>query len=412
MPFVSQVRGRPVFDADGSRVGTLRDFIITTEIPYPPVRSIVVGGREGDFSVPWSDVASVTPRGAALRRRFVAAAYHAPSEDDELVWLARDVLDRQIVDTEGVKLVRVNDVALTPLNEEMRVAGVDASTTGLLRRMGLERFATALHRGAGRLIDWEQVDIGPALSELHLRVPYNRLQRMHPADIASVVGQMSPGEAADVLEALDDETAARAMAELPEERQAVVLSAMEPEEAADVLEEMEPDEAADVLGDLKPERKDALMALMEPEAASEVRELLSYGDDTAGGLMSSTAVAIEEEQTVGDAIEAVRSAVAEGDEVAEVYVVRDGRIVGILSLATLVATPPADVAAAVMEKDVHHVHTSDSDEEVARTMVHYGLISVPVVDDEGRLKGAVSISDVMDLFAPKVWHSRPRRARV
>ncbi len=412
MPFVSQVRGRPVFDVDGARVGTLRDFVIMTNVPYPPIHSIVVSAPAGKLSVPWVDVASVTPKGAALRRRFAAGVYRPPSDDDSLVWLARDVLDRQIVDTEGARLVRVNDVALTPLNEEMRVAGVDASTSGLLRRSGLERIATAFGRSPGRLIDWEQVDIGPALSELHLRVPYDRLRRMHPADIASVVSQMSPGEAADVLEALDDETAARAMAELPDERQAVVLSAMEPEEAADVLEEMEPDEAADVLGDLTEERAHELMELMEPEAASEVRVLLSYDEDTAGGLMSSTAVAIDENQAISEAVDAVRAAVAEGDEVAEVYVLRNGRIIGVLSLAMLLAAPANASAGSVMERDVHHVHTADSDEEVARTMVHYGLLSVPVVDDEGHLKGAVSIGDVIDLFAPRVWHSRPRRARV
>jgi len=412
MPFVSQVRGRPVFDLDGTRVGTLRDFVIPTDVPYPPIRSIVVSAAGGNLSVPWNDVASVTPKGAALRRRFVAGVYRAPSDDDDLVWLARDVLDRQIVDTEGAKLVRVNDVALTALNEEMRVAGVDASTSGLLRRSGLERIAAAFRRTPGPLIDWEQVDIGPALSDLHLRVPYDRLRRMHPADIANVVNQMSPGEAADVLEALDDETAARAMAELPEERQAVVLSAMEPEEAADVLEEMEPDEAADVLGDLTEERAHELMELMEPEAASEVRELLSYDEDTAGGLMSCTAVAIDEDQTIGEAVAAVRTAIADGDEVDEVYVLRAGRIVGILSFATLLAAPAEAVAASVMQRDVHHVETGDSDEEVARTMVHYGLISVPVLDRDGRLKGAVAIGDVIDLFAPKVWHSRPRRTGV
>ncbi len=409
MPFVSQVRGRPVFDADGARVGVLRDLVITTEVPYPPVLSIVVGGDKGEFSVPWRDVASVTPKGAALRRRYNASAYRPPSEDDDLVWLGRDVMDRQIVDTEGVKLVRVNDVALTPLNDEMRVAGVDATTAGLLRRVGLGRLAG---RRPGRLIDWEQVDIGPALSELHLRVPYDRLRRMHPADIASIVSQMSPGEAADVLEALDDETAARAMAELPEEKQAVVLSAMEPEEAADVLDEMDPDEAADVLGDLTEERAQELMELMEPEAASEVRELLAYPEDTAGGLMNSGPVAVAEEATIGDAVEAVRTARAEGDEAGEVYVLdEEGRLAGALSLLVLLTTPADTGVALVMERGLRTVRTADPEEEVARTMVHYGLLTVPVVDDEGRLKGAVRIGDVIDLFAPRVWHGRPRRQR-
>ena len=135
--------------------------------------------------------------------------------DAGLVWLGRDILDKQIVDTQGVKLVRVNDIVLTNLNDELRVAGVDGSTTGLLRRLGLGR----LSKRRPPLIDWEQVDIGPAVREVRLKVPFAGLRRMHPADIAHIATQMSPGEAADVFEELDDETAAKAIAELPDDRQ-------------------------------------------------------------------------------------------------------------------------------------------------------------------------------------------------
>ena len=178
----------------------------------------------------------------------------SPSPAKSLIWLGRDLLDKQIVDTHGVKLVRVNDLALTPINGDLRLAGVDSSLAGLLRRLGLEWLARVLRRGRPRLIDWEQVDIGPAVDEVRLKVPFDRLRAMRPADIGAIISQMSPGEAADVLEALDDETAADALAELSDEHQAAVLTAMEPEEAADVLEQMPPDEAADVLGDVEEER--------------------------------------------------------------------------------------------------------------------------------------------------------------
>ncbi|MCC6382450.1 MAG: magnesium transporter [Dehalococcoidia bacterium] len=409
MPFVSQIRNRPVRDADGSRVGTLRDLIVRTDLPYPPIESVIVRAGDRLCVVPWSDVASVTPGGTALRRRFQPTRYHVADEDGDAVWLGRDVLDRQIVDTEGVKLVRVNDIALTPLNDELRVAGVDGSTAGLLRRIGLGgRFARRVP-----LIDWEQVDIGPALRDVQLRVPYQRVRRMHPADIASVVERMSPGEAADVFEALDDETAARAMAELPDERQAAVLSAMEPEEAADVLEEMEPDEAADVLGDMNEDRAGELMRLMEPTAADEVRNLMAYPENTAGGLMDTGVVAVPLQATVGEAIQAVRAASREGDPVSQLYVV-DGNecLAGTISLASLIAAPDDVEAGMVAQREVHSVRTNDPDEEVARMLVHYGLLSVPVVDEDGHLVGEVAISDVIDLFAPRAWRTRPRLTRV
>ena len=405
MPFLSQVLGRPVFDSDGARVGTVRDFLIASDLPYPPVVALVIDTRDGAREVPWIDVASVTPRGAALNRIFKPELY-APPQHLDLVWLRRDVLDRQIVDTTGMKLVRVNDIAITPLNDDLRVAGVDSSFAGLLRRLGLERLAG----GRYRLIDWEQVDIGPALSEVRLKVPYDRLRRMHPADIATVVSQMSPGKAADVFEAIEDETAARALAELSDEHQAVVLAAMEPEEAADVLEEMEPDEAADVLGDVTEERAEELMRLMEPEAASAVRSLLSYPEDTAGGLMNSNVVAVHDSDTVADGIEALRRAAADGHDADGLYVVDDdGRLLGSLSLLALVVSDPATPVRLAMRRDIQSIPIDTPAEDVARTLVHYDLLSVPVIDPEGRLKGVVTIGDVIDLFAPRAWRSRPVR---
>lgn len=408
MSFLSQVRGRPVFDADGARVGTLRDLLITADSPYPPISAVVVGDAAGLHAVPWSGVASVAAQGATLKRSFKAANFPAPTDD--VIWLARDVLDKQIVNTTGARLVRVNDVALTQLDSDLRVAGVDNSTLGLLRRIGLGRFL--LSRAAPRLIDWEQVDITPALGEIRLRIPYDRLQKMHPADIAEVVSQMSPAEAADVLEALDDETAARAMAELSEEHQAAVLSAMEPEEAADVLEEMEPDEAADVLGDVREERAEELMALMEPSAADEVRNLMAYDEDTAGGLMNTSVVTVPQGATLADAIAAVRRASGDGDEISQVYVVdADGHVMGHISLAALLVNPPGVNVNTVMQRDIYTVRIDDTDEEVARMLVHYGLLSVAVVDAEDRLMGEVAIADAIDLFAPRAWRTRPRRAR-
>ena len=406
MSFLSQVQGRPVFDADGAQVGQLRDLVINTDVPYPPIHSLVVNHHGTLRSIPWSDVASVTPSGTALLGKF-KEGYLAPPDD--LIWLARDVLDKQIVDTSGVKLVRVNDVALTPLNHELRVAGVDNSTAGLLRRVGLERAAGLFGKRRPRLIDWEQVDIGPALDEVRLKVPFDRLQRMRPADIADIVSQMSPGEAADVMEALDEETAARAMAELPDRHQAAVLAAMEPEEAADVLEEMEPDEAADVLGDVDEQTAEELMRLMAPEAAEEVRSLLAYPEDTAGGLMNSAIISVGHHATLGEAVDLLRE-MDPFDEVHVLFAVDDnGRLRGCLSLRDLLLASPSARVADIMRGDVETVLVDDPDEEVAQKLVRYDLLAIPVVDSEGHLKGAVTVNDVLDLVTPRSWHRRARR---
>jgi CBS domain-containing protein/sporulation protein YlmC with PRC-barrel domain len=408
MPFVSQVLGRAVLDPDGSRVGTLRDLLVAVELPYPPVRAVVIGNSHLQV-VPWGEIASVTPRGTALRHPFDRAAYPSTSDDD-LIWIGRDILDKQIVDTEGVKLVRVNDVALTLINDELRLAGVDNSTAGLLRRLGLQWMAGLFGGARPRLIDWGQVDIGPAVDVVRLKVPFDGLRRMRPADMGAVISQMSPGKAADVLEALDDETAARAMAELPDEHQAAVLTAMEPDEAADVLEQMRPDDAADVLGDVEEKRAEELMRLMVPKAAREVRSLLAYPEDTAGGRMDTSIITVSENDTADEIINLLRRTVPSEDQIYYLYVVDDaGRLRGILPLRNLIVAPPDARVADIMHRDVEFAQVDDPEDLVAQKLIRYDLLAIPVVDEENHLKGVVTVNDVLDLVAPRSWQNRPRR---
>jgi CBS domain-containing protein/sporulation protein YlmC with PRC-barrel domain len=408
MPFLSQILGRPVLDPDGTRIGTLRDLLVLTDVPYPPISAVVVHSARRLYAIPWGDVRTVTPRGTVLRRPFDLGAYREPGTD--LIWLAQDVLDKQIVDTQGVKLVRVNDLVVTPLDDDLRLAGVDGSTAGLLRRLSLEWLARLFGRSRPRIIDWEEVDIGPAVDEVRLKVPFDRVRRMRSADIATVISQMSAGEGADVLEALQEKTAARALAELSEDHQAAVLSAMEPEEAADVLEEMPPDDAADVLGDVEKERAEELMSLMEPQAAQEVRSLLAYPEDTAGGLMNSRVIVVQETATADEVIAMLRSIAPPEDEIYYLYVVDDaGRLSGVLSLRDLIVEQPDERMAAIMRSDIKYVRLDDSQEEVASMLIRYDFLAIPVVDEENRLKGVVTVNDVVDLVAPRSWRNLPRR---
>jgi magnesium transporter len=408
MPLLSQVLGRPVLDPDGDRVGKLEDLLVSADAPYPPVDYVVVSHLRRLHAVPWDAVASVTPKATALRHFFDPKTYPEPPEN--LIWLSRDLLDKQIVDTQGVKLVRVNDLAVTPIEGELRLAGVDSSFGGLLRRLGADWLARMLGRGRPALIDWQQVDVGTAVEEVRLKVPFDRLRRMRPADIGSIISQMSPAEAADVLEVLDDKTAADALAELSDEHQAAVLTAMEPEEAADLLEEMPPDEAADVLGDVREERAGHLMSLMEPEAAREVQSLLAYEEDTAGGLMNSRLVAVQETDTADEVIAHLRSAEPPEDEAYYIYVVdSESRLRGVLSLRDLIVAQPDTPVRDFVQRDTAHVHLNDPKEEVARKLIRYDLLAIPVTDEEEHLQGVVTVNDVLDLVTPRSWQNRPRK---
>jgi Mg/Co/Ni transporter MgtE len=209
---------------------------------------------------------------------------------------------------------------------------------------------------------------------------------------------------------LQDKTAARALAELSEDHQAAVLSAMEPEEAADVLEEMPPDDAADVLGDVEKERAEELMSLMEPQAAEEVRSLLAYPEDTAGGLMNSRVIVVQETDTTDEVIAKLRRVAPPEDEIYYLHVVDDaGRLSGVLSLRDLIVGQPNERMAAIMRRDIKYVRLDDSQEEVAAMLIRYDFLAIPVVDEENRLKGVVTVNDVVDLVAPRSWRSLPRR---
>jgi Mg/Co/Ni transporter MgtE len=233
---------------------------------------------------------------------------------------------------------------------------------------------------------------------------------MRPADIATVVCQMSPGEAADLFEQMDEETAARAMAELPDEHQAAVIAAMALEEAADVLQEMEPDEAADLLGDIHGERAEQIMQLMERTAAEEVRNLLAYAEDTAGGIMNSVPLVLRAGDQVTDAIERLRALDDLEHELHTLFVVDDeDRLLGSVTPVQLLVADPEARVIAFMNDDIDPVTVDTPDDDVARRLVRYDLMAVPVVDDERRIRGVVTVNDVLDLMTPRSWTSRARR---
>ena len=408
MPFVSQVLNRPVLDQEGMKLGLTKDFLFTLEDRYPPIHAIVFKSHGRLLVAPQEAVSSVTPRATILRGSLGSLQGRVqdfrPPEDDS-IWLVRDVLDKQIVDTGGVRLVRVNDVSLALVNGELRIAGVDRSMLGILRQL-IPGWTTLANR-RGDIIDWDQLDLGPTLDVLRLRTPFAKLTRMRPADIAVLMSQMSPGEAADMLESLDDETAAQALTEMPEENQSTVLGAMEPQEAADVLEEMSADAAADVLGDIEEARARELMLLMEPAAASEVRSLLAYDEESAGGLMSNQFIAVQGSETAGTILMQLRERPPEDLETHSVHVIEpDGRLRGWLSLwDILLAAENIPVEQLSLRPD--RARVEDDWEQVARRMLHYRLLSIPVVNSEDRMVGLVSSESIARRLTPRSWSYRP-----
>jgi magnesium transporter len=413
MPFISELLGRPVLGANGARIGKIHDLLAPTDVPYPPVRVVAISPRHGKGLrfVPWIRGQELDHAALRLSSDDLRSAPETAADGD--LWLRRDVLDKQIVDVEGAKLVRVNDIQLTRIDHDLRVAAVDNTGRGFLRRIGLEGVTSRLsqHNSRPTLIDWEEIDLVPGPNQnVRLKVPYRRLQRMRPAEIADVVGQLSPSEGAIALESMDDETAAQTLAELSPEHATAVLNVMDEEEAADILEEMDADDAADILADLDDDFAADLMRRMETEAAEDVRELLIYPEDSAGGLMNNDFVAISEGTLAGEVIDLLRRTTPETETIYYLYALdAEERLAGIVSLRDIVVARPDTPVAAIMARDVVSVPTTADEAEVARVLIKYNLVVVPVVDDQRRLVGTIAVDDVLDLMAPRAWQNRPRR---
>jgi magnesium transporter len=411
MLYLSQAIGRPVRDRNGEPIGTVADLIVALGDRYPPVTGIVVETDRRRIFLPWSSVESLDASGARLQTPTIDIDKFRQRPDEIL--LRADLMDKQIVDIDGRKVVRVNDLRLDEVDGALHLVAVDVGAAGLFRRLGIEAGSRRIARGLRRpiperYIDWEDVDpVETSIASIKLRVPHGGLAELHPADLATIIDQLAPRDRAGVLAALDDEAAADVIEEMEPDTQVEVLEDLAPERAADILEEMSPDDAADLVADLSDEGRREILALMESEEKAEVQELLAYPEDTAGGIMTTEFVAVPAHLTAAETIDRLRELEPDAETIYYVYVIDDEeRLVGVLSLRDLiVAQPDARIADAMIDEPVAVGVLADED-EVAEVVAHYNLLAVPVVDDEGRLVGIVTVDDAIDTVLPNAWKKR------
>lgn len=411
MRFLSRCIGLPVRDPSGEPLGTIADLIVAIGGRYPPVTGLVVRTDQRRIFIPWSDVADFDEASARLRVRTIDIGKFRQRQNEIL--LKADLLDKQIVDIEGRKVIRVNDVCLDTVEGRLRLVAVDVGAAGLLRRLGAERPLRGLATRLGtslpeRYIDWEDVDpLDSTIASVRLRVPHGKLAELHPADLASIIEDLAPRDRVGVLAALDDEALADVVEELEPETQVDVMEDLTRERAADILEEMSPDDAADLVADLDQETRDEILAHMERDEAAEVQELLGYDEDSAGGLMTTEFIAVEERQTAGGAIDQLREMEPDAETIYYVYVLDgDGRLVGVLSLRDLIVAHPDSPIRDVMIREPKAVNVNADQDEVAEVVAHYNLLAVPVVDDDGAMMGIVTVDDALDTVIPTAWKKR------
>jgi CBS domain-containing protein len=407
MLYLSQVLSRPIRDLEGERVATVKDVIIRLgEDDHPPVTGFVARYRRRDFFLSRWRIADFGEQGVRLNSDILDLRPFVRRDGEVL--LARDVLDKQLIDVDGKRVVRVNDVQIIEAAGEWRVTGADVSLQGLWRRLAPAGFMGT--RTPVEVIDWADVGyLATDAATVQLKSSSDKLARLHPVEIARLAEAFSYHHGTEIVEALDDETAAETLEEMPAEHQARIIGDMDEERAADILEWMSPDEAADVLGDLPEEKAEELLGLMESEEQADVAELLPYEDDTAGGLMTTEFVTLPRDLTVGEALARLREMAETPNMIYYLYVV-DGegswQLVGVIALRSLILADPSAPLAEVMRAEFQKAHPDDRAAEVAQKIAEYNLLALPVVDEAGDILGIITVDDAMEILLPKDWRQR------
>ncbi len=403
--------GTPVTDSQGQLRGKLKDIVVATGPDGGKVAGLVLKTRTGLSVVPSQEVME-TPAGTLELR---SAAALAPLKDESsYLFLQRDLVDRQIIDINGRKVVRVNDVDLEWTGEgaarHLRVAEVEVGLRGAFRRVfkGIlprARLESISRRFGARAIPWQFVDViepDPA-RRVKLRIEHERLAEIHPSELADILEDLAPAEREAIFTSLDEEVAAETLEEVEPKLQKALLEKLDEERIADIVEEMDPGAAADLLSELPEDQSDAILEEMEPEERQEVEDLLEFDEDSAAGCMTTDFVYVGVDATVAQAVQALRSFDGDPESVTEVFLLDEKRMLrGAIPLARLVMAQPETHLSILAEPRVLSCPADLKQNELAEMFDKYNLHALPVVDPQGRMVGVVRAEQVISFLREKL----------
>jgi magnesium transporter len=403
---LSELLGATVRDATGTVRGRVREIAVAPQEHPTRIAFLIVKTSDGERMLPPYSLKSA---GASVRAATEASAWDPYVPSDGVLLLKRDLLDQQIIDVHGRKVVRVNDVDLesTPINSHLllNVVSVDVGARGAIRRLskGVVPWFTLralLERIPPRVIPWQYVDLletDPA-RRVKLKIAYEGLAKLHPADIADIVEDLAPAERGAVFETIDEEVAAETLEELDPDVKVAIVESLDKNRAADIVEEMDPDAAADLLGDLAEEHSGEILEQMEPAERREVTQLLEFGEHTAAGRMTTEFIAVAETGVVDDAIEALKAFEGSREAVATIYLTgARHQLTGAVPLLKIAISSPAAQLSELSEPFVACAPDTPQN-EVAALFDKYNLITLAVVDEHGRLSGIITADDVITML--------------
>jgi flagellar motility protein MotE (MotC chaperone)/sporulation protein YlmC with PRC-barrel domain len=404
--YLTELLDLGVYDLKGRKLGVIRDAAIVPLVHPSRVDRYLVGGGWSWLTVRHDQVRSISLNGLHLQDEQLTP-YHS---DEYMLRMVRDLLDQQIIDAQGRKVVRVTDVTFRAQRENgsqtLSIFEVDIGARSIFRRLFrgvLPR--TWIRRVQGPIppnsIPWEWCSILEADPQrrLRLNISSKLLEEMHPADLADIVEDLSPDDREAIFENIDSEVAAETLSEVEPDIQASILESLEAEKAAEIVEEMSPDEAADVLGELEEATSEEILDEMEPEPVTEVRELMEFHEHSAGGLMNTEFVALPRTATVADAMAALKDNKEVLESLNTIFLVDEAeRLVGVVPLAKLFVASGSTALGDLAAETLLQAEVSEKQDRITEMFDKYNLLTLPVVDEEGKLAGAITADDIISVL--------------
>jgi magnesium transporter len=404
--YFSQLQGKGVYDAKKKRIGKLKDLAISGGITFPEVSHVLVQRRSGMILIPWQNISEFKDF-IVLDKPLEEVSHRLIGEDD--VFIGHNILDKQVVDVNGLKVIRVNDLALTFIKGKLAVVSIDIGSRSILRRLGMHYMADHVPWFKDHPLPWGNVEpLTRSLEKIHLKVPCARVSDLHPADVAELFDELSNRERKILLKSMKSEKAAKVLVECEADIRAAILKSLKSKRLASILEKMPANDAANLLAGVDNVKQGLIFKNMEKEAAFKIQNMLSYKHNSVARFMSNTFVTARKYLTAEEAINLIRSFPKKPDNFHYVYIVDESDVLcGVVSLKNLIISPPKSVLAGFMVQKVVTVDINDPIEYVMDIVAKYDLLSIPVVDVSGKLRGVVNIYEIMDLIIERSKAHQP-----
>ena len=416
MVFYTELIHKPVIDKEGKIQGTLCDLVFIDGTEYAPITHIVYLSKDKyKKRLSWNYVEGIKQTASPDAPVF-SIMLNARALELELTFihehdlLAHDILDKQIIDVSGVKVVRVNDLLLNKIDNKFGITGVCVGTTSFFRRLGVKQnlLGKIVYRfTAEKVIPWKSVEPLEMNKHLHLKDSKNKIAEMHPGDIADLMEELSPKEQIIIFNRLDKKTAAKTFVEAQPEIQESFFKGLKMNRIVELLESMPPHSAADLLAILEDEKAKAILQHLQPEKAKKISELLQYPKNSAGALMRTDVFTMLDENTAAQAINSIRKVKPSADKTHVLLVVdKENHLVGTLSMRTLLNAPLRKKLKDFMKKNPIAFGLSASKEDIATAMGKYNYFMMPVVDENSKLHGMITADEVLSEIIPQSWIRR------